>query len=551
MALLLWDPHATAQAPKALAVCALALVASAWTAFRKAPVVLSAPLAAAGAWVAWSCLTLLWGSPSALADRGLAIAALVVALSARATWSPDALREQLRKLAVFLGVSCAGWALYQYATGARGNYVHGTMGNPNWLGLLLAVTLLLSLPGRAALRGARGRWLTALIATPQLAALYVAHSRVAWVALGVATIFGVLRLRTAISQRVAPHLAWLCASAAPAAAWGATPGAGAGWERALEGRRFLWRCALEAISLHPASVLTGFGSGRFPGAFLEGQGALLSGLGERSAARTFQAVQSAHSDWLQSLVEHGAGGWLLLVAWFWFALRPKPPAQTWLLGEMTLVALMICAIADAPLQQPAVLVLALLTTAALGGDAFGHLPRVRRFPLWWLALALLAVVTRISAAHWLGERSIYSARQNPEHRAAELGRAVSLDPNSAQAHFELAVALVDSGRPALALDHAEQSRQLSPSLSCELVRAKALSRLGRLQEALGVLREARRFSPGSFRVNLGLAALELELRELDAAETSLRRATRVLPGDPRLEPLRQRLRRAQNERELR
>lgn len=549
LALLVWDPRATAHAPKGFAICALALVGAAWGAFRKAPLVLSRPLAAAGAWLAWSCLTLLWGSSGALPESSVGIAALLLALLGSATWSVAELRLALHKLAVFLGVSCSAWALYQYAAGARGNYVHGGMGNPNWLGMLLALTVLLSLSRRDALKSANGRLIPALSLTPQLAALYLVEARVAWVALFAALVFGALSIRTAFFRRTAPHLAWVCAVVAPLAAWGASPSSSGGWQEALAGRRFLWRSALEALSLHPSRLIGGFGAGSFPGAFLEGQGSLLSSLSDRSAARAFQAVQSAHSDWLQTLLEQGVVGWLCLVAWFWLALRAK--REAWIPGEMTLVALMVCAIADAPLRQPAILALGLLVTAALGGDAFGHVPRLRRLPIWWFGLALLAVGTRVGAGRWLGERASTLAKEHPERRETELRRAVRLDPYSAQARLELAVTLLDSAQADASLEQAVRSEELAGSLGAELVRAKALSRLGRFAESRDALLEARRFSPGSFRVNLGLAAVELELGQLDLAEASLRRATSVLPGDPRLEPLREQLKRARQERELR
>ncbi|MGE0328777.1 MAG: tetratricopeptide repeat protein [Polyangiaceae bacterium] len=529
----------------------LGLCATAWCAFRKAPLVLPPPLAAAGAWIAWSCLTLLWGSPSALSVLSFNLAAFVVALVARATWSASALRQQLHKLSVFLGVSTSGWALYQFATGARGSYVHGGLGNPNWLGLTLALTFLLSLPERRALQSVRGRLTVVLSLTPQLVALYLAQSRVAWMALVVALLFALARLRTVTFQRFVPHLAWLCALAAPLAAWGARPSASGGWQEALAGRRFIWRSALEATAHEPLRAFIGFGSGRFPDAFLSGQGALLGGLSERSASRAFQALQSAHSDWIQTFLEHGLAGWLLMVAWLWLALRTGRQPHDWLRGEMSLIALGVCAIADAPLQQPVVLVLALLVTAALGRDAFGGIARVRRLPIWWLALTLLALGTRLSAGHWLAERAGSEAKARPEARLPLLERAVKLDPYSAQAHFDLAVALLDSGEPERCLSHAERSGALSKSLGAELLIAKALSRLGRVADAHRVLLSARDISPGSFRVNLGLASVELELGDLRTAETSLGRAAAVLPGDPRLSPLREQLKRAQRDHEIR
>ncbi|MCA9645927.1 MAG: O-antigen ligase family protein [Polyangiaceae bacterium] len=557
----MWDPAATALAPKALAVCVLALCGAAWCAFRGAPLVLPSPLGAAGLWVAWSCFSLLWGSPGALVGLSFNIAALVLALVARATWSNKELRQQLRKLAVFLGVSTAAWALYQYAGGARGSYIHGGLGNPNWLGLSLALTLLLSIPQRSALHSLRGRLAVALSLTPQLAALYLAQSRVAWVALVVALVVGLLRvslqrldptrIRAAKLGRLAPHLAWLCAMTAPLGAWGAAPSASGSWQAALAGRRFIWRSALEAMAQNPLKALTGFGSGRFSEAFLEGQGALLGELSERSAARAFQALQSAHSDWLQTFLEHGLIGWALMVAWLWLSLRAVGTGKIWIHGEMFLAALAVCAIADAPLLQPGILVLALLVTAAIGTDAFGRIPRLRRLPIWWLALGLLAVGTRLTAGHWLGERAATAAKAVPEERLSALARAVKLDPYSADTHFDFAVALLASDQPERSLEHAERSLQLSRSLGAELIRAKALSRLGRLKQAHVALLSARTISPGSFRVNLGLAAIELEQGEPGTAETSLNRAAAVLPGDSRIAPLRERIKQAKRDQELR
>src|SRR5262245_53200903 len=181
---LAWDPGAPAADPKRVLVLLVAAAALAFTGRARTLEVAPASLLFA-AFVALSALSLCRGGAGWRELATLAGAALLVtAASLRPLPEAAAIA---RTAASVLGGGAALWALVQAVAGARGLATHGGQGNPNWLGLLLAATLPLSLSALfGAERGSRRRQVLALLVLAQIPALLLARSRTAWIALALA-----------------------------------------------------------------------------------------------------------------------------------------------------------------------------------------------------------------------------------------------------------------------------------------------------------------------------------------------------------------------------
>jgi tetratricopeptide (TPR) repeat protein len=542
LASLAWDPSAEARAPKIALSVLLALFACGVLAYRREALELTGPLSWTAAWVLWCALSLTWGSLEGAEQVASLAAALCLGLSARTVFFRDELRRQLRLVGLVVGVAASLLATREWLLGARGSAVHGGMGNPNWLGLVLGPCVMLSASGWARLPR-RGRALVGIAIAVELGGLALAQSRTVWIACASAVVVTLVWRRLPTRRHYALVALAFCVPLLGAVGADA-PAAGGDWLSAVAGRRWIWRVSLDAAW---SALPFGAGTGEFAGAFLRSQGALLATLDPGAAARTFQNASTAHSDWLETLLEHGLVGSVLLAGWL-----AKSLSSTWTSGRAALITLVVTAIADSPLHQPAVVVLALLVAAASDEPPTARTTGFPRLPAWsWLLLvAGLGLAARISVGTWLGARSTTAAQDNPERRLEHLARARALDPYSAQVALEYGSALLDAGEPARSLEQTDASLRLSTSVAAYLLRAKALSVLGRKPEAVRDLTEALGLNPASFRVNLGLAALELEAGRLDSAERALGRARRVLPGDPRLEPLEEQIKSAVRAREL-
>ncbi|MEO7092644.1 MAG: O-antigen ligase family protein, partial [Polyangiales bacterium] len=324
--------------------------------------------------VALSALSALWGLPSGLLDLGVWVGAAAVAIAVRA----GGLRSSV---AIMRGVAlaCGGGAslavLVSYARGLRGLWLHGGQGNPNWLGLLLAVTLPLSLEALCAWR-ARPPRRPALVAFAaassvlQLPGLVLSHSRVAWVAtaIGLAVLVVGARLRgTARLPRATMAIAALCAllaigRASPAiAALGAPSSAEATPLDSLRGRIFLARVSAGAAV---RALPFGVGLGGFGHAYLAAQGEVLGTMAPKEASHRFLNATTAHDDWLQVAIESGPLAVLLLAASLGLAVVALHRARLHG-GSAALVACGICALGDSPLRQPAVVLVVALVLSTI------------------------------------------------------------------------------------------------------------------------------------------------------------------------------------------
>src|SRR5262252_2578956 len=409
LALLVWDPAAPAADPKRAVTLLVAAVALA-SVRRRDPSPLQVPAAAPlfVAFVALGALSLAWAHGPGWTDLAtLAGAALrpraEAALLARAT-------------ATVLGGGAALWTLLQAATGARGLDLHGGQGNPNWLGLVLAVTLPLSLSALLdARRGSRAERILALLVLPQIPALLLSQSRTAWVALAVAGAFTLADPRLPLKRNVAIALGLALGAAALLLV---APGSAA---RALGGRIWIWRIAARAAV---GALPLGDGLGTFPGRFLEQQGEALAGLPTAEAARRFVNATSAHDDWLETAVETGLPGLLLLAAAIGAGIAACRRAGA-RAEAATLIAFAVAALADSPLRQPAVLAPVVLALAS-GPRTVTLSTRSRRGLPAVVAAGLLAAAALlpIAGSRWLGARLATRARDaDPNQKVALLSRA--------------------------------------------------------------------------------------------------------------------------------
>lgn len=224
--------------------------------------------------------------------------------------------------------------------------VYGTLGNPNFVGALMAMSLpLVAAIERCATRpGARRLAVVALVL--QALAIVATGSRGAVLGLGAAVVvYAWLRW----SQRVRIAVGALLAFCAVAVA--VSPGRPL--QTTAEGRLHLWRIVGPQAAAAPA---TGQGPGSVPLRFPDWQReAARRGVRD---ARFAGLTDHVHNDYLEALVERGVPGLiatllpigLLAVA----ALRLRRPAPPLAAGAIAAVAAgAACALVDFPLARPA------------------------------------------------------------------------------------------------------------------------------------------------------------------------------------------------------
>jgi tetratricopeptide (TPR) repeat protein len=577
-----WDPIAPAADVKrvfgiGVAVAALGLGLARLVREAGAPKV---TLPAAGAlwlaFVAWSGASLAWGSPSGISALGTLAGGSGLLLASRALgFSAWEGRRAAGLTAAGVGGISALFAIAQALGGARGLGIHGGHGNPNWLGLLLAFTLPLSIDLAASLRreSTRAWGFAAAIASVQVPALILARSRVAWAAslAGLAVwliLSGALRRNRAI---VAGAIA-IAIGTGSAAARSAPPNAtsaedlAAGAEdtpiaEAWEGRVWIWRASADAAL---ARLPIGAGLGDFAGAYLDAQGKRLANFPPKIASRRFLNATTAHSDWIEVAVSSGLPAPLLLaaavIAALGIAIRERRSAEA-----AALVAFAVCAAGDSPLAQPGFVIPFALLLGASSSDSRPNpssnptriqtpIQKARRpirlpYPraITAIALGCAALLLAAAAATWLGSRKLTRAREGllPEERLAALASAAKLDPRSGEAALALALAHLEIGDPVRALRELERSRALLANIGTDIAIGNAhLLAGGSRQLAAAAYRRALARHPGSFRARVNLAEALIATGARGEAEEHLAAARSIYPGHPKLALVAERLRKA-------
>ncbi|MBK7580624.1 MAG: O-antigen ligase family protein [Myxococcales bacterium] len=538
LAALAYDPASLAGQPKSVLLLIAAALFLVTAAVWRVQLALTLPLALFGGFALWSLvrgatsLSAAWFASFVL---GCVTAALPLAKR----------RQSLLLVSAGIGVGAAVITCFVWARAARGMALHGGMGNPNTLGLLLSVTLVPSLVAAvAAVRArARVRWLWVAAVVLQVAAWGLAESRAAWLALpaGLAVMWARGRWRVGW---------WVTLGLALASGFAAVlfnPSAGGGAPGALAGRFWIWK---HSLSVALRCLPWGSGEARFNHEFLSEQGRALASLDVAEASRSFVHPGTAHNEWLHAFASSGVIGVGLLLALLATGIQSlgrRSPA-----GAGALAALAVGASADVPLHAPALIVLTALTLAE--APRFFLPARAmwasRVLPLVGLVIAASALTRE--ARQWRSTRLVSEARQaDMARRARLLSRAVELAPDSAEAEFSLGMEQVERGEVAQGLTHLLRSRALSKNVSTEVAIGNTLVELRRLPEARATFEAALELNPGSFRAHANLAATLGELGDDDGAERELVLAQQLYPGHPKLALIAEALRRRRLDRATR
>ncbi len=550
-----FDPRAPAADPKRALGLLAALVALAAGMARPAPARLPRAVLALLAFVAWSGVTLAWGVPAGAGDLGAWVAAAGLAVAA-GRWSPRGAREVAGRAAALAGSAAAAIAVGQRLAGARGVFVHGGQGNANWLGLLLALTLPLTL----GLAVRRRSGVAAAGGAVQVVGLVLSHSRVAWaatvLALGVLAV-GWVRRALPAGRRVlavavvvagaAVALAVAARSGEPVAPAAAIEGADVPVPVAWEGRVWIWRSSAAAAV---ASLPAGAGLGGFAHAYLDAQGKRLAELDVKVASRRFLNATSAHGDWLEVLVDSGPPALALLalavVGGAWAAARGGFGE-----GAAALLALAVCAVGDSPLRPPGI---ALLVGLVLAGCTDAPPVRLgvsarREVAVRAVLLVAAALLLAAALAGWIAARRLTTAREAaPGARRALLASAARLDPGNGEIALEQGLLDLASGDPEAALAPLRRSRPLLANVGTDIALGNAEVQLGQPEAAVAAYEVALARSPGSFRAHANVTQPLLALGRLDEAERHLALASALWPGNTHLEEMAEQLRRARIDR---
>ncbi|APR83671.1 TPR repeat protein [Minicystis rosea] len=567
-----YDPRAPAADPKRALGLLSAIVALSVSLARPSRERRALPPAVLAfvAFTVWSGLTLLWGVPAGVRDLAswVAGAALALAMSQRPLVEA---RRDAEHAAALAGSAAALVALGQRASGARGIFVHGGQGNANWLGLLLAVTLPLSvgLVVRLHDEGAKRARAAAMGAVLlQLAGLVLSHSRVAWMASALA-LGGMaisLVLKRIGARRRAPVIAGVVAAVALSFGFVRAPSLRGAPEAppvvaegddvpvpvAFQGRVFIWRSSLDAAV---ASLPVGAGLGGFAHAYLDAQGARLAVLEPKVASRRFLNATTAHSDWIEVLVDGGLPA-LALLALAIFGGMMAAARSGWIEGAGALFALAVCAAGDSPMRQPGLVLLVGLVLGACtdlaGNKARSRAPAALAPTLRAGLLLASAWLLAVSVSGWIASRRLTAAKEAlPEARRALLASAARLDPRSGEIALERGLFELASGDLEAALAGLRRSRTLLANVGTDVAIGNAEAELGRHEAAVEAYRAALRHHPGSFRAHANVTQPLLALGRLEEAEAHLAVARSLWPGHPRLGEMAEQLRRARIDRATR
>ena len=567
---LAFDPDAHAADPKRVVILGVALIVAA-AALSKG---VSRPAKGTIAeytllsFVVLSAATAAWGTGAGLRDLGTFAAAALVAW----TFRPAAAHALARRVGSLAGGGASLVALVAFAGGSHGFALHGGQGNPNWLGLLLAVTLPLSLDAVAS-EGARRRWpvVSVALAAVQLPALFLAHSRVAWIAAAVSlATAGIVAKRSFSSRRrarggravlaaigVGAFLAVVVtlgerAPNSPASAAHVsedrTPEDGSA-TRSFAGRIWIWRTSARAALAAP---FLGAGLGGFPERYLTAQGDALRTLPPREASRRFVNATTAHDEPLQVATESGVLASLLLVCGLGALVVGHFRAGRVGLGAASL-AVLIESFGDSPLRQPAI---ALLLGLLVAAETARARPRpIARSPVFFRVQTVLVALAILSGGWLLSDATrgflathiatTASEIVNPEARARRLAHASRVDPSSGEIRFALGTNALVAGDAVLALTQLEAARPRTVGTLSAI--GEASLALGDAHRAADAWNAALALHPGSVRAHLGLAESEHRLGHDERAEASLRVAKLLLPGDPRVAAMGDRLAEARSD----
>jgi hypothetical protein len=544
-----YDPRATAAEPKRVAarlvgIAALAIATVYPPPARAARAIPRVWFAAAG-FLGIAGLSAAYGIPSGLLDLALWFGAVGIAMGAARLGRRSAVLAA-RWAGLLAGTVAAALAIAAFAREGRGFALHGGQGNPNWLGLLLAVALPLAIDALASIVRAKER-IAAVFAfiavAAQIIALWLAHSRVAWCAAAIAIgawALASFRHRGAIFACARGYVAIGVAAVVLVAgslifARGHRISGDVSAEASVRGRAVILGHALVAAE---RAVPFGVGLGRFAHAFLDAQGEALSELDPKEAATRFVNATTAHDEVVQIAIESGPIAAVFFVACVLLGAHAHWRGR-FRAGAASLVAFGMSSLGDSPLRQPAVVILVALVLAAVPRR---RAPAVSRRD--WLragvagvAIAsafLLALVTR----GWIATRVRVAAdEREPLERRAALARAVAIDAGSGEALLDLGLIELALGDAEHAIARLEASKALLANVGTDAAIGEAALALGDNARAARAFRAALAHHAGSLPL--------LAEGSLDDAARAAAVASRLAPGDLRVRALVDRIREAE------
>ncbi len=126
----------------------------------------------------------------------------------------------------------------------------------------------------------------------------------------------------------------------------------------------------------------------------------------------------------------------------------------------------------------------------------------------------------------------YVARERPVDARATYERGLRLAPTSSRLYTEFAAFLVELGDTADALTVLDQAVQMTPSSAMLIARANLLNDLGRRDDALRDLEQAKILQPGSIDVLIALGDLHRDAEEYVEAEQYYSSVVSLVPHLP-------------------
>jgi hypothetical protein len=375
----------------------------------------------------------------------------------------------------------------------------------------------------------------------QLPALYLSHSRVAWVACGAAAAFVVALSLRGWGKRVAQASAaaivvlGLCAAGPAHADERDAFSNDVPAVQSLHGRVAIWRNALTAAR---EAAPFGAGLGSFAHAFHDAQGRALAKLTPNAAARAYTNATTAHEEYVQTAVESGVLCPAALIATLLLGIVGAS-RERFFGGAGALVACAIASLGDSPLRQPAIVLLLALVLGTLRG------PRTKkRAARSWQMFALLALLVACawsftrSARAWLGTRTyLASFAADPDARLRMLSRSERMDPSAGEPHFERGLLLLSAGDPLSALTELDVASERMTDTGIFCARGEAHLALEQDARAESDYRDALAWNAGSLRARVGLATSLHRQGKDDDAEANAKIAKRLSPGAPEVRDL--------------
>ncbi|MFO7950753.1 MAG: hypothetical protein R6U36_10345 [Candidatus Fermentibacteraceae bacterium] len=362
----------------------------------------------------------------------------------------------------------------------------GTAGNPNRLGVLLAVSVVACASGETGL----GRWTRLALGLPAAAGLLLSGFYTGWIgaALGLLWLFSGERRGLRPIHPVALLLAGqLLLTALPGAAGRLHP--------SLKLRTLIWRQGIE-LSAGRFALGTGTGQARLH----------IHSTGPEELRRLAGAdrrIDHLHSDLLTPPVEQGLLGLVLLGLLLWWVAKARGGGAR---GSMLLAAWPILA-TDLPLATP-LGALPLAAVLACGLPANGR----TRIP-GWLPGALGAAALAWGVAVTLGYAELRRGRAEAAagrhaEAASSMERSRSLLPFEERCRLYLAASRFAQGAPLAAAEAAEEFNRIYPGYwRGHDMEAGILLSLGRTEEAGATYLSALRLAPADSLRTLSRLAL--------------------------------------------